>query len=172
MKEETLGLVKGVQESCIELLTDLAANFNSALDLVQNEFQAVTRAEREVRLQDQQLQHKNSEILQGRSNRHQEDINELFVKYCWIRDQGNDLDKVQRVTNHWLGLAHDHLCKCPPNNVLPPITHHPFPTAPEPIVALPSRSNSGLSYAMVLIEGKGVDHTGDKPQFSSLVHCK
>ena len=112
------------------------------------------RAEQEERLQDQQLQHENSEVLQGRSNRHREDINELFVKYRKIRDQGNNLDEVQRITNHWLGLAHDCLCKCPPNNVLPPISRCPFPTAPEPIAASPDQSNSGLSYATVPIEGE------------------
>ena len=78
------------------------------------------------------------------------------MKYRTVRDQGNDLDEVQLVTNHWLGLASDRLCKCPPNNVLPPITCCPFPTAPEPISASPDRSNSGLSYAMVPIEGEDV----------------
>ena len=112
------------------------------------------RVEREERLQDQQLQHENSEVLQGRSNRHREDINELFVKYRAVRDQGNDLDEVQRVINHWLGLAHDRLCKCPPNNVLPPLSRRPFPTAPEPISASPDRPNSRLSYASVPIEGE------------------
>ena len=135
---------------------DLLENFNSALDLVCNEFQAVMRAEREERLQDQQLQHKNSEVLQGRSNPYCEDINELFVKYHKIRDQGNDLDKVQHVTNHWLGLAHDCLCKCPPNNILPLISCRPFPTAPEPIKASHDWSNSGLSYATVPIKGEDV----------------
>ena len=80
-------------------LVDLSANFNSAVNLIRNKFQAIMRAEREERLQDQQLQHENSEVLQGRSNRHREDINELFVKYRAVRDQGNDLDEVQRVTN-------------------------------------------------------------------------
>ena len=115
------------------------------------------RAEQEERLQDQQLQHENSEVLQGRSNRHREDINELFVKYQMVRDQGNDLNEVQRVTNHWLGLAHVRLCKFPSNNVLPPLSCCPFPTAPEPISASPDRAGSGLSYASVPIEGEDVD---------------
>ena len=156
MKEDTIWIVKDIQENCIQSLIDLSTNFNSAVDLIWNKFQAVMRAEREERLQDQQLQHENSEVLQGRSNRHREDINELFVKYQKVRDQGNDLNEVQRVTNHWLGLAHDHLCKCPPNNVLPPISRRPFPTAPEPIAASPDQSNSGLSYATVPIEGEDV----------------
>ena len=118
MKEDTIRIVKDVQDQCIQSLMDLSVNFNSAVDLIRNKFQAIMRAEREERLQDQQLQHENSEVLQGRSNRHREDINELFVKYRAVRDQGNDLDEVQRVTNHWLGLAHNRLCKCPPNNVL------------------------------------------------------
>ena len=156
MKEDTIRIVKDVQDQCIQSLVDLSANFNSGVDLIRNEFQAIMRAEREERLQDQQLQHENSEVLQGRSNRHREDINELFVKYRAVRDQGNDLDEVQRVTNHWLGLAHDRLCKCPPNNVLPPLSRQPFPSAPEPIAVSPDRSNSGLSYASVSIKGEDV----------------
>ena len=78
----------------------------------------------------------------------------MFVKYRRVRDQGNDLDEVQRVANHWLGLVHDRLCHCPPNNnTLPPISRQPFPSAPGPIIASPSRPNSGLSYASVPIEG-------------------
>ena len=156
MKEDTVRIVKDVQEQCIQSLVDLSANFNSGVDLIRNKFQAIMRAEHEERLQDQQLQHENSEVLQGRSNRHCEDINELFVKYRAVRDQGNNLDEVQRVINHWLGLAHDCLCKCPPNNVLPPLSCHPFPTAPKPISASPDRPNSGLSYASVPIEGEDV----------------
>ena len=156
MKEDTIQIVKDVQDQCIQSLVDLSANFNSAVDLIRNEFQAIMRAEREERLQDQQLQHENSEVLQGRSNRHHEDINELFVKYRTVRDQGNDLDEVQWVTNHWLGLAHDRLCKCPPNNVLPPLSRRPFPTTPEHISASPDRPGSGLSYTSVPIEGEDV----------------
>ena len=81
MKEDTVCIVKDVQEQCIQSLVDLSANFNSGVDLIRNEFQAIMRAEREERLQDQQLQHENSEVLQGGYNRHREDINELFVKY-------------------------------------------------------------------------------------------
>ena len=156
MKEDTIRIVKDVQDQCIQSLVDLSANFNSAVNLIRNEFQAVMRAEREERLQDQQLQHENSEVLQGRSNRYCEDINEPFVKYRAVRDQGNNLNEVQRVTNHWLGLAHDRLCKCPPNNVLPPLSRRPFLTAPEPISASPDRSGSGLSYASVPIEGEDI----------------
>ena len=156
MKEDTIRIVKDVQDQCIQLLVDLSANFNSAVDLIHNKFQAIMRAEREERLQDQQLQRENSEVLQGGSNRHCEDINKLFVKYWAVRDQGNDLNEVQRVTDHWLGLAHDRLCKCPPNNVLPPLSRRPFPTAPEPISASPDCSNSGLSYTSVPIEGEDI----------------
>ena len=157
MKEDTIQIVKGVQDQCIQSLMDLSVNFNSGVDLIRNKFQAIMRAEREERLQDhEQLQHENSEVLQGRSNRHREDINELFVKYRSVRDQGNDLDEVQRITNHWLGLAHDRLCKCPPNNVLPPLSCRPFPTAPDPISASPDHPNSGLSYASIPIEGEDI----------------
>ena len=100
MKEDTVRIVKDVQEQCIQSLVDLSANFNSAVDLIRNEFQAIMRAEREERLQDQQLQHENSVVLQGRCDHHREDINDLFGRYRRVRDQGNDLDEVQRVTNH------------------------------------------------------------------------
>ena len=81
MKEDTIQIVKDVQDQCIQSLVDLSTNFNSAVDLIQSEFQAVMRAEREERLQDQQLQHENSEVLQEWSNHHREDINELFAKH-------------------------------------------------------------------------------------------
>ena len=161
MKTETLSMITGVQDTCAEALNDLAESFNSGVALVQSEFEAVMRAERQERLQDQELQHSNSEVLQERCNRHREDINELFIEYQKVRDQGNDLDEVQRVTNHWLGLVHDRLCHCPPNNnTLPPISRQPFPSAPGPIVASPSRPNSGLSYVSVPIEG---DNRGQAP---------
>ena len=158
MKEDTVRIVKDVQEQCIQSLVDLSANFNSGVDLIRNEFQAIMRAEREERMQDQQLQHENSVVLQGRCDRHHKDINDLFGRYRRVRDQGNDLDEVQRVTNHWLGLVHDRLCKCPPDNTLPPISQRPFPVPPsDPIVASPTRSSSGLSYADVPIQGEDVD---------------
>ena len=158
MKEDTIRIVKDVQDQCIQLLVDLSANFNSGVELIRNEFEAIMRVEREERLQDQQLQHENSVVLQGRCDRHREDINDLFGRYRHVRDQGNNLDKVQRVTNHWLGLVHDRLCKCPPNNTLPPISQRPFPVPPsDPIVASPERSTSGLSYADVPIQGEDVD---------------
>ena len=116
------------------------------------------RAEREERLQDQQLQHENSVVLQGCYDRHREDINNLFGRFRRVRDQGNNLDEVQRVANHWLGLVHDRLCKCPPNNTLPPITQRPFPIPPsDPIVASPTRSSSGQSYADVAIQGEDIN---------------
>ena len=158
MKEDTIRIVKDVQDQCIQSLVDLSANFNSAVDLIQNEFQAIMRAEREERLQDQQLQHENSVVLQGCCDRHCEDINDLFGRYRRVRDQGNNLDEVQRVTNHWLGLVHDRLCKCLPNNTLPPISQRPFPVPPsDPIVASPERSSSGLSYAGVPIQGEDIN---------------
>ena len=158
MKEDTIRIVKDVQDQCIQSLVDLSANFSSGVNLIRNEFQAIMRAEREERLQDQQLQHENSVVLQGRCDRHREDINDLFGRYRRVRDQGNDLDEVQRVTNHWLGLVHDRLCKCPPNNTLPPISQRPFPVPPsDPIITSPERSSSGLSYADVPIQGEDVD---------------
>ena len=157
-------MIKGVQDTCAEALNNLAENFNSGVALVWSEFEAVMRAEQQERLQDQELQHSNLEVLQERCNRHQEDINELFIKYRRVRDQGNNLDEVQQVTNHWLGLVHDRLCHCPPNNnTLPPISRQPFPSAPGPVVASPSRPNSGLSYASVPIEG---DARGQAPSSS------
>ena len=158
MKEDTIRIVKDVQDQCIQSLVDLSANFNSAVDLIRNEFQAIMRAEREERLQDQQLQHENSVVLQGCYDRHHEDIIDLFGRYHWVQDQGNNLDEVQRVTNHWLGLVHNRLCKCPPINTLPPITQRPFPVPPsDPIVASPMCSSSCLSYADVLIQGEDVN---------------
>ena len=89
MKEDTIRMVKGVQDTCSEMLADVVGNFNSGIALARSEFEAIMRAEREERIQDQALQHSNSEILQGRCDRHREDINELFVKYRKVRDQGN-----------------------------------------------------------------------------------
>ena len=45
MKEDTVRIVKDVQEQCIQSLVDLSANFNSRVDLIRNEFQAIMRAE-------------------------------------------------------------------------------------------------------------------------------
>ena len=81
MKEDTICMVKGVQDTCSEMLADVVGNFNSGIALARSEFEAIMRAEREERIQDQALQHSNSEVLQGRCDRHREDINELFVKY-------------------------------------------------------------------------------------------
>ena len=81
MKEDTIRIVKDVQDQCIQSLVDLSANFNSGVQLIRNEFEAIMRVEREERLQDQQLQHENLVVLQGRCNRHREDINNLFGRY-------------------------------------------------------------------------------------------
>ena len=55
-------------------------------------------------------------------------------------------------------MVHDRLCKCSPNNTLPPITQRPFPVPPsDPIVASPTCSSSGLSYADVPIQGEDID---------------
>ena len=53
------------------------------------------RAEREERLQDQELQHENSVVLQGHCDRHRKDINDLFGHFRRVQDQGNNLDEVQ-----------------------------------------------------------------------------
>ena len=43
MKEDTIRIVKDVQDQCIQSLVDLSANFNSGVDLIRNEFQAIMR---------------------------------------------------------------------------------------------------------------------------------
>ena len=57
MKTETLGVIKGVQDTCAGALSDLAENFNSGIALARSSFEVVMRAEREERIQDQELQH-------------------------------------------------------------------------------------------------------------------
>ena len=74
MKEDTICMVKGVQDTCSEMLADVVGNFNSGIALARSEFEAIMRAEREERIQDQALQHSNSEVLQGRCDHHREDI--------------------------------------------------------------------------------------------------